>query len=426
MYIGQTCQTNPKNRFGKNGTNYKKCPRFWNAIKKYGWDNFEHIIIMDNLTLEMSNIIEKELIKKYDTCNDEFGYNISFGGNNEFIYDTCDVFLYELEGNLVKKYNSINEASTDLKISTSFVSSLCRAKEKIFRGKYVLSYKELSIKEIKDKAKIKMKVEQYDLDLVFVNAFPTIRQASISTNISYGNIQTSCQNKGKYVVDEKYRFIYAGDSFDADLRKRNKRKIKQFDFNGNLLKIWDSLCEIQSFTEVKNISHVYSCCEHNIKTAYGYIWRYEDECDNGLDIENLDAYLQIGKQMRARPVSQYTLDNEFIYSWKSSGEAAKSIGKKRGDTIRKCCEGRIKQCYGFIWKYDNYIDEPKVSLNSNTKHVLQMDNQHNIIAEFESISQAERITGIKCISSCCMKKRKTAGGYIWRYKENFEDLPVCN
>lgn len=45
-YIGITCKK-PEIRWA-NGLGYKKQP-FWNAITKYGWDNFEHIIIKDNL-----------------------------------------------------------------------------------------------------------------------------------------------------------------------------------------------------------------------------------------------------------------------------------------------------------------------------------------------------------------------------------------
>ena len=78
MYCGQTCQ-DPKKRF-KGGSGYSDCPRFYNAIKKYGWDNFNHILLFEHLSDEMANIIETEIIKKYDLTNDEFGYNIDEGG----------------------------------------------------------------------------------------------------------------------------------------------------------------------------------------------------------------------------------------------------------------------------------------------------------------------------------------------------------
>lgn len=36
---------------------------------------------------------------------------------------------------------------------------------------------------------------------------------------------------------------------------------------------------------------------------------------------------------------------------------------------------------------------------------------------YESIAEAERLTGIKNISSCCRGERKMAGGYHWEYVE---------
>ena len=79
-YIGQTKQSLAKR--WNNGNGYKDCSRFWNAIQKYGWENFEHIIIATNLTLEEANILEEQLIAILDTTNPEKGYNINLGGNN--------------------------------------------------------------------------------------------------------------------------------------------------------------------------------------------------------------------------------------------------------------------------------------------------------------------------------------------------------
>ena len=65
IYIGQTGQENVKDRWDS-GWGYKQCVAFNNAINKYGWNNFQHIVLIDRLTLEMANIIEEELIKKYE------------------------------------------------------------------------------------------------------------------------------------------------------------------------------------------------------------------------------------------------------------------------------------------------------------------------------------------------------------------------
>ena len=49
------------------------------------------------------------------------------------------------------------------------------------------------------------------------------------------------------------------------------------------------------------------------------------------------------------------------------------------------------------------------------KPVIQKDLDGNVIAEFSSRLEAERVTGVdnRHISNCCKGTRKTAGGFIW-------------
>lgn len=64
----------------KNGKGYGANEYFYRAINKYGWDNFEHIIIARGLSEEEAKWLEVELIREHDTSNREYGYNISLGG----------------------------------------------------------------------------------------------------------------------------------------------------------------------------------------------------------------------------------------------------------------------------------------------------------------------------------------------------------
>lgn len=54
--------------------------------------------------------------------------------------------------------------------------------------------------------------------------------------------------------------------------------------------------------------------------------------------------------------------------------------------------------------------------NWNSKPVLQMDMEGNIIKRYESVNLAKHETKIVHISDCCLGKRKKAGGYIWKYE----------
>ena len=78
-YIG--ISSNVKRRWSRNGLDYRG-QLFYKAIEKYGWDNFEHEVLYENLTQEEAGKKEIEMISYYQSNNKLFGYNISNGGEN--------------------------------------------------------------------------------------------------------------------------------------------------------------------------------------------------------------------------------------------------------------------------------------------------------------------------------------------------------
>lgn len=78
-YVGITRQS-VQERW-RDGKGYRKCIYFYRAIEKYGWNGFDHEIFASNLTEEEAQHMEKLLIKKLQTQDPEFGYNISDGGS---------------------------------------------------------------------------------------------------------------------------------------------------------------------------------------------------------------------------------------------------------------------------------------------------------------------------------------------------------
>ena len=81
VYIGQTCK-DPEERWNK-GKGYACCSYFYAAIKKYGWDGFDHEIILNNLTADEANEAEERIIAEYDSTNPLQGYNLLKGGRNK-------------------------------------------------------------------------------------------------------------------------------------------------------------------------------------------------------------------------------------------------------------------------------------------------------------------------------------------------------
>ena len=78
VYIGITSM--PVKRRWDNGRGYINNKYFYRAICKYGWDNFEHVILFEGLRKEEACLMEKCYIALYDSINSDKGYNINLGG----------------------------------------------------------------------------------------------------------------------------------------------------------------------------------------------------------------------------------------------------------------------------------------------------------------------------------------------------------
>lgn len=81
VYIGQTCQK-PEYRWNQ-GKGYQESPLFYNAIQKYGWENFTHEILETVDSLEKANDRERYWICYYQSNNRDYGYNLNDGGNSK-------------------------------------------------------------------------------------------------------------------------------------------------------------------------------------------------------------------------------------------------------------------------------------------------------------------------------------------------------
>ena len=123
-------------------------PYFAKAILKYGWDNFEHIVILSGLTKEEANNLEILLIEKLQTQDKDKGYNICKGGN---FADSCKgkklseehkkklseakktnkhdckkVSQYTKDGIYLRTWESTREAERELHINHTSISLCCK------------------------------------------------------------------------------------------------------------------------------------------------------------------------------------------------------------------------------------------------------------------------------------------------------------
>lgn len=65
---------------------------------------------------------------------------------------------------------------------------------------------------------------------------------------------------------------------------------------------------------------------------------------------------------------------------------------------------------------DNIMYNKHNKEHPSSVSILQFSLDNKFIKQWNSIKEAEKKLNISHISDCCGKKRKTAGGYIWKYE----------
>jgi len=144
-----------------------------------------------------------------------------------------------------------------------------------------------------------------------------------------------------------------------------------------------------------------------------------------------------------KSISCISNDN-ILYEFESIKDAAKKIGVTSSaiyNVLYKSITGKVKGWHSFKMlkpneKYLANLDiikqgKPKISelckkisaANCKrlfSKRIIQYDKSMNVVAEYESLSEASRQTNINAqnISAVCLGKNKSAGGYKWEYKTN--------
>ena len=203
VYIGITKQ-NPLVRWN-NGLGYRRHPYFYNAIKKYGWENFTHEILLTGLTQEEAEEFEKQYIAKYK--NGGKCYNILDGGLTTA--DTSKkVYQYDLNGQFIKEWHSTVEVAAFYDTVPSAIANCCNPK---YRTKtacgYIFSYEKSINKEEIIKPSLKP-VNQYDLQLNLIKTWPTRKEAQQA----YPNWRIGACLNGKKKTCNGYIFKYADDN----------------------------------------------------------------------------------------------------------------------------------------------------------------------------------------------------------------------
>lgn len=229
-YVGIT-KRKPKYRWN-NGNGYLKSKYLNNAILKYGWDNFRKDIVKTKLSRLNAEKLEICLISKYNTTNEECGYNLELGGNIQ----------KEISDRTRKRMSAAAK-------------------------------KRMQNQETKDKISNKLTGRKISLEIVRKSADKRIgkklteehkRKLSGRIKPKEEREKISQSKKGHFVSEETKQKIFN--------TKKNCKKVCQFDKNNNLLSVHLSINKASINTGV-DISSIIKCLQNKRKSAGGYLWQ---------------------------------------------------------------------------------------------------------------------------------------------------------
>ena len=215
-----------------------------NAIRKYGIENFEIKILAENIPEEKIDDYEKFFIKRYKSLRTQNGYNIADGGQggNNFSGKTEE----EME-EIRQKQSEANKGENNP-----------------FYGKHLS--------------------EEHRNNLSKSHKGQTAWNKGKEIS-NYHKQKISESHKGKSLSEEHRKNIGKGNkgknkNFGSD--NHRSKKIDQYDLDGNLIKIWDYMKQIEEIEGICRTS-VSACCRGKIKTVKSkkdnkkYIFKYHKE-----------------------------------------------------------------------------------------------------------------------------------------------------
>ena len=116
-------------------------------------------------------------------------------------------------------------------------------------------------------------IDQYSKDGQFIKTWESI--SAIGETLNYSKVHIwDCVNKHRPTAYNFYWF-YSGQA-PVFKTKGTHRKVYQFDLKGNFIAEFKNAAEAGRSLGKSDWSHITECCNKKCKSAYGYIWSYEN------------------------------------------------------------------------------------------------------------------------------------------------------
>lgn len=340
VYVGQTGQL--LQRRWRNGRGYLNCNTYFsNAIKKYGWEGFEHIVLEEGLTKSEADFYEKMYIREYKSYDRKYGYNATFGGDGTIPTEET------------RKKMRLAHADFRGKRSPMYGKHIKDFMTPEACERWLTNLRAYGVAHRGGKSKSAKKVYCYEKDKIY----DSMIEASVDCNISIGNI-SSCINDGKVSAgfdketglylhwcwaEDKDTFIPPSQERSACLGKyhANVRRIYCFELD----EVFYGTGEVQRKYNI-NTCHLVDClhgkrhsCGKHPVTGKLLHWCYYDDKDDFI-IPEEEKSKNLGKYHHsAKAVYCIELNEQFD----TAVEANKKYGFSKSH-IGAVCRGQRNTC----------------------------------------------------------------------------------
>ena len=287
VYVGQTTTTLNR-RWNEHKAQMKKHSNtdcLHNAMEKYGIEHFAMDfleMVQDENKESLIEILdqrEKHYINIFNSYKN--GYNATRGGRDGVDHQKRSVIKYDLDGNIVKCYESVDCLKKEFD-SVSTIYDCCLGNAKYAYG-YIWRYTgdnfdkfplptENEKEEAIIRAKALMPIDKYDYKGNKILTYKNANDAAYNENVSRKKIVACCT--GRNVYCNMYIFRFYTDRFDSYATTTNKPKVvEQYDINGNFIAVYES---VRQAGKILNIPHqaITGVCRGEHKTSYGYKWSF--------------------------------------------------------------------------------------------------------------------------------------------------------
>jgi hypothetical protein len=349
------------------------------------------------------------------------------------------VYQFDLQGNFVKEYPSITEASRSFKISVGNINACLIGKVKSsggFQWRYKTHplFKNGPIKIKPAAYPLRHKTEpvfQFDRDGNFLKEFDSVNEAAKSVGIMPLSLYGSLLGKVKTSAGFQWRYKRDLNVLDqvpsigsVTLNINRYGPVLQFSKEGIFIKEFSSI-ELAAKTIGAHPETIRRCFRGESKIGMGFQWRNRSDPIFKNGIKNIDPVKQNPISSKPRAVLQFKMDGTFIKEYPSLIEASRILGISC-KTISQCALNKTKSLAGYRWKFRNdpmfkngIVDIPAIEIiDPSIKSVLQFNLMGNFIKEYRSIVDAAQKLGISKnnIRDCLRGKSRTAGKFQWKYK----------